>query len=421
MRLLNTTTLKFKETYTPGTQDMKYAILSHRWGDDEVSYEDFVLAQQVDEYPDWWPPSEHGRRVKKRAGYKKIKKFCSVAQELDYAWCWVDTCCIDKRSSAELSEAIDSMWKWYGNAAICLVYMSDVTTVPNPLAPEDDGAWSRFRASSWFTRCWTLQELLAPRRLIFMTAQWVKIGRISKSRTSEVSVLSKTLAREVAQATRIPEPILKRDTTIMTASIAQKMSWAAGRQATREEDVAYSLLGLFDINMPLLYGEGQKAFNRLQHEILRQSSDLTIFAWGDVYPLLFRSLLAVRPWCFSFSGNVEKSTDTGVSLRSSITNLGLEVTLDCEPVSYYPARTEPDTQTTALLINAGRIKGVDGKYSDYAIALKPEQVWVDRPTASGAPILINGRTFEWQSGGKFAGECSPNPRKEPYRLILPIT
>jgi hypothetical protein len=168
-------------------------------------------------------------------------------------------CCIDKTSSAELSEAINSMFRWYQKAQVCYVYLTDVSG-------HNSSRENELSQSRWFTRSWTLQELIAPKFVIFYSKTWETIG------TKE------HLSHTISKITSIDEDILC-GSSLELVSAAKKMSWAATRQATRKEDVAYSLLGLFDINMPLLYGEGQKAFTRLQEEILRSSYDHSLFAW----------------------------------------------------------------------------------------------------------------------------------------------
>lgn len=151
------------------------------------------------------------------------------------------------------------MFRWYGDAELCYAYLSDVDVLENPCA-----ATSSFRKSRWFTRGWTLQELIAPGVVYFYDAHWRQIGARD------------TLLNPIVEATGIhPEYFTTGDLSRFSA--AQKMSWAANRRTTRIEDEAYCLLGLFDINMPLLYGEGNRAFARLQEEILHQSEDDSLF------------------------------------------------------------------------------------------------------------------------------------------------
>ncbi|PIL35327.1 hypothetical protein GSI_02052 [Ganoderma sinense ZZ0214-1] len=196
----------------------------------------------------------------------KIRRACEIARLHGYDYCWIDSCCIDKTSSSELSEAINSMYSWYGRAAICYAFLADV-----PPGDIPDSYESVFRKSRWWTRGWTLQELIAPRRLVFLSSDWQTLG--SKS----------SMAGLVEQIARIDRKILTNQLSLDKMSVARRMSWAADRVTTRVEDRAYSLLGIFDLNMPTLYGEGERAFRRLQEEILRRIPDQTLFAL-NVYP-----------------------------------------------------------------------------------------------------------------------------------------
>jgi hypothetical protein len=173
----------------------------------------------------------------------------------------MDTCCIDKSSSAELSEAINSMFQWYSNADLCYAYQSDVDSSEDPSLGS-----STFQKSRWFTRGWTRQELIAPSEVIFLALGWKEIG------TRE------SLCEVISQITRIDQQVLQYPDTRETISIAQRMSWASRRKTNRIEDQAYCLLGLFGINMPLLYGEGKNAFLSLKNETLGRSDDHSIFA-----------------------------------------------------------------------------------------------------------------------------------------------
>ncbi|KAI4085870.1 MAG: hypothetical protein LQ344_008054 [Seirophora lacunosa] len=246
MRLLHTQTLELFETNRPST--LRYAILSHTWGDEEVSLQQF-----------------YNPEAKKLHGYKKIEQCCAIARACALEYLWVDTCCIDKTNNAELSEAINSMDTWYRKSARCYVYLSDYSV--------KGGDWEQWMRSRWFKRGWTLQELLASNHIEFYDQHWTLIGDPSTD---------PNLASRLSKATRIaPVYLEQRGSTIHQASVATRMSWAAGRQTTRVEDQAYSLIGLFDVNMPLLYGEGSKAFIRLQQEIARISDDESLFAWHD--------------------------------------------------------------------------------------------------------------------------------------------
>lgn len=255
MWLLNTQTLKL-EAFLGDVP--RYAILSHRWEDEELSFGDVTTKHQ---------------HLK---GYQKVKAFCEEAKRNHFQYAWADTCCIDKKSSAELGEAINSMYMWYERADICYAYLCDVQ------------GQEEIARSSWFTRGWTLQELLAPTKLHFYDSRWSPIA--SKY----------DLSAELESITGIPQLALhhfRHD----DFCIAEKMAWAARRQTTREEDSAYCLLGLFNVNMPLLYGEGSKAFLRLQEEVMKVSTDLSILLWqGCASPM--NGMLAAAPSSFKKDG-----------------------------------------------------------------------------------------------------------------------
>ena len=304
MRLLHTTTLEFKEFFD--SEVPRYAILSHRWGDEEVGFKDI-----------------RNRTARPGPALRKIERCCRLAASRRLNWVWIDTCCIDKRSSAELSEAINSMFKWYERARLCLVYLSDIQIYPAELSRRDSQTrWRwlgeqgdlrrRFTNSRWFTRGWTLQELLAPRALTFFDAEWIEIGTRAD------------LAREVSNATRIP--ITYSGGLWGKVSVAEKMSFAAHRTTSREEDIAYCLLGLFDVAMPLLYGEGAyNAFQRLQIEIMNKSSDESLFAWKSNEPA--SGMLAPNPSCFADSGDIIISSRLSKRVFRrpfTMSNIGLE-------------------------------------------------------------------------------------------------
>jgi hypothetical protein len=247
MRLLDTRTFKlnvFFDEYIP-----PYVILSHTWDqpEEEVTYQDL----------------EDIERAQDKEGFRKIEGCCAQARRDGFDWIWIDTCCINKESSAELSEAINSMFHWYRDSHMCYAFLSDVhsnaTKMTEPL-PRD------FPSSRWFTRGWTLQELLAPHVLYMFNTHWEVIG----TKLSLASVLQ--------SITGIPVDVL-RGKSVSECCVAEIMSWARYRRTTRVEDMAYSLLGLFNINMPLLYGEREKAFIRLQEEILKNTGDYSLFAW----------------------------------------------------------------------------------------------------------------------------------------------
>jgi hypothetical protein len=254
MRLINTETLEMKEFLgDPFCYDFpEYAILSHTWGSDEVSLKDMSNLDTA----------------RAKAGFSKIARCCSIAKSEGLAWAWVDTCCIDKTSSAELSEAINSMFKWYQASTVCYAYLKDVSSEDHLRSRlRSDASW--YSLPRWFTRGWTLQELIAPFNVVFYSDSWLKLA------TKE------SICDQIARATKIPAGILRHTIPLPSISVGSRMVWARQRETTRPEDVAYCLLGIFDLNMPLLYGEGNKAFMRLQAEILKTTGDHSIFLGGS--------------------------------------------------------------------------------------------------------------------------------------------
>ncbi|KAL4065645.1 heterokaryon incompatibility protein-domain-containing protein [Scleroderma yunnanense] len=267
-----TNVLKFRDD-----EATDYAILSHRWIGKEVDYKEIIKLARMNK--------SDQKAVRDRDGYKKILSSCEQAKRDGYSWLWVDTCCIDKRSSAELSEAINCMYRWYANAKVCYAYLHDVTSTSFPrrshdLYPNSNG-WPE-----WFSRGWTLQEMIAPSNVQFFNKDWQCIGD------------KRTLAPTVSWITRVPEYILRGGLSSNRPCVAQIMSWAARRKTTRVEDRAYSLLGLLDVNMPMLYGEGKKAFQRIQLEVIRISNDQSIFAWRRSENERSGSILADDPSFF---------------------------------------------------------------------------------------------------------------------------
>ncbi|KAL1938511.1 hypothetical protein VTO73DRAFT_11534 [Trametes versicolor] len=231
-----------------------YAILSHVWGTNEQTFQDLCSISER--------CKSTGENPRDLMG-PKIKGCCLLAAQHGLLWIWIDTGCIDKTSSAELSEAINSMFQWYKQADVCYAYLADV---PADIALE--AVHSPLRRSIWHTRGWTLQELIAPEVVVFLSRDWKVLG-------DKVH-----LAPLLEQITNVPKAVLHHQIELSTVSVAQRMSWAAHRKTTRLEDEAYCLLGIFSINMPTLYGEGRAAFRRLQEEIMQTSTDLSLLAWG---------------------------------------------------------------------------------------------------------------------------------------------
>ncbi|KAI4189735.1 MAG: hypothetical protein LQ348_003756 [Seirophora lacunosa] len=289
MRLLHTKTLQFHEFFD--AKIPPYAILSHRWGEGEVTFKEIRKG-----------------KAQPGPGLTKIKKFCTLAASKGHEWAWIDTCCIDKRSSAELSESINAMYKWYRNARQCFVYLIDFELSAQESRNKrevkdfadmfDLDFADRLRRSSWFKRGWTLQELLAPSMfdVYFFDKQWVQIGCLRQ------------FTDVISSITGIQEQFLQND-VLEKPSVAQRMSWASGRHTSRGEDQAYCLLGLFNVNMPLLYGEGaDNAFRRLQIEIMNRDDDESLFAWKS--NKLLSGMLAKSPRDFAESGDIIRSSSS---------------------------------------------------------------------------------------------------------------
>jgi Heterokaryon incompatibility protein (HET) len=304
MRLISVTSKKLEEFFDADIP--QYAILSHTWGPGEVSFQDINCSN-----------------VASKAGYKKIEFICSQAIQHGLSYAWVDTCCIDKSSSAELSEAINSMFNWYKKATRCYAYLADVIEskdllehiLNTPHHKKKDVYASSFGKSRWWTRGWTLQELLAPADVEFYNSLFEYLLS-RRSAYSAISIIS-----------GIDNDLLMGQTSLANMCVARKMSWAASRKTTRTEDQAYSLLGIFNINMPLLYGEGPKAFQRLQEEIIKSSNDQSILAWEAESQASSTLLLAPCVECFQNAGNVRLWDAPESHLSFSLTSTGLNITL----------------------------------------------------------------------------------------------
>jgi hypothetical protein len=304
MRLLNSRTKELENVSDPS--QVKFAILSHTWGNDgeEVLFKDLGNLQSMIDTP----------------GYSKLTKTCDIAAR-KYKYVWIDTCCIDKTSSAELSEAINSMFRWYKEAQVCYVHLADFEPVPDitPEAVRRSIINKRLASCRWFTRGWTLQELIAPHQMEFFDKEWNFIGG------------KRTLEAALSSITQVPPEVLQNNLAVHTIPVARRMSWAAHRQTTRVEDLAYCLLGLFDIHMPLLYGEGSKAFLRLQEHIASELNDLSLFAWitpdaaaqyTGIFapsPVAFDICSTIRQYRLGFQPSLWQAGFT-------ITNKGLEIT-----------------------------------------------------------------------------------------------
>ncbi|RYP65587.1 hypothetical protein DL771_008241 [Monosporascus sp. 5C6A] len=308
MRLLNVETFDLETFDVPPLPG--YAILSHTWGKDseEVSYDDVST----------------GRLATAETRPNKVSGCCKQAKEDGYKYVWIDTCCINKTNSVELQEAINSMFRWYQEAQICYVYLSDVPPGDDPQDPQ-----SAFFSSRWFRRGWTLQELLAPPNARFYDSEWNYLGTKGE------------LSYAIEDITGIPSPFLLGIAKLHDASVAQRMSWAAGRVTKREEDIAYCLLGIFGVSMPMIYGEGDKALRRLQEQIMKDIGDESILAWGislkgltpgNSSAVIPGGILAASPSDFANCGQIslrERLVNDSFELRGG--NLWLRLFLHTTP------------------------------------------------------------------------------------------
>jgi Heterokaryon incompatibility protein (HET) len=355
-----------------------YAILSHTWGREEVLFEDIALGpnheidsldkeQQITQgyRSDSRPHGGIGfgkfrlrllklfqeernlpgvckscqprnqsllsqRRSHIKAGWKKIWSACLQACRDGYDYIWIDTCCINKSSSTELAEALNSMFEWYEMSATCYVILEDCKLCPHRLKwqslhrlklqstwpslaeaymsylsyfnPVDGCTEAQIGHCRWVSRGWTLQELIAPSEIKFFDQDWTFIGTRHQmaSKLSDVTgVASSLLSDGGLLFISVDDKATIKRQKLHQFPVAVRMSWAAKRQTTRIEDQAYSLLGLFGVSMPLLYGEGNKAFLRLQEEIIKLSNDDSILAWefvDDIEHEIFENqLLAPSP------------------------------------------------------------------------------------------------------------------------------
>ena len=252
--------LSFKDGQLDLTKDHyrdipSYAILSHTWGDDEdeLSFKDVTDGTG-----------------KNKVGFRKIQ-FCGRQAARDgLKHFWVDTCCIDKANSTEFAEAINSMYRWYQRADRCYVYLSDVSTKGQP-----PSGWEQdFQESRWFKRGWTLQELIAPPSVEFFSSDGQRLGD------------KKSLEQQLHEVTGIPIQLF-RGAALSEFSVDERTLWAKYRQTKREEDQAYCLLGIFNVHMLPIYGEGREnAFRRLQKEIhnISYNDDGMLLSFGSLLP-----------------------------------------------------------------------------------------------------------------------------------------
>lgn len=247
-----------------------YAILSHTWTEGhEVTFNELVSGAR-----------------KEKTGYAKIRFCADRAAKDGLEYSWVDTCCIDKSTVQELQTAINSMFRWYQGASKCYVYLSDVMVPAEVVNAQDFRiSWlEAFRRSRWFTRGWTLQELLAPATVEFFSKEGMQLGdRVS-------------LEREIHETTRIPIRAL-RGQSLMEFGVEERISWVATRTTTFKEDKIYCLLGMFGIFLPVMYGEGEAyATLRLREEIQKRQEGRGTESLQDLAGMFLSGYAFVQPW-----------------------------------------------------------------------------------------------------------------------------
>jgi ankyrin repeat protein len=376
MRLLHTTDHKFEEF--DGNNVPLYAILSHTWRRNEISFQDVQRGN-----------------AHENAAYDKIRNSCSVAAAHGFDYIWIDTCCIDKTSSAELSEAINSMYHWYQESGVCYAYLADMTH-------KDDNAQvketiSQFFKSRWFTRGWTLQELIAPETVIFLDQDWHEIGT------------KLSLQEKISTITGIPADFLLGH-NLKYASVAQRMSWASKRETSRKEDIAYCLMGIFRVNMPMLYGEGERAFIRLQEEIMKVSDDHSLFAW--ISSDRQAGILATSPAAFSSSSQVVplKSYST-LSGAITVNNKGIYLKLH-----FIDTELTPSSGVQLAVLPCSLAGKRDDKVAIYVRALSDTMEYFER-TMSNKLKLIDLNDFKESKRERSICIRQEQPRQKSHSTL----
>ncbi|KAK5738485.1 hypothetical protein LTR17_006013 [Elasticomyces elasticus] len=310
MRIINIDTLEFAEFYDDAVP--AYAILSHRWTTNELTYADYRkgrrkesigygkvlrLQEVTQRYNAWLQGGSSTIVVVPKVRFAPPVHEIGTLAEQPVKYLWLDTCCIDKKSSAELSEAINAMYDYYSNAQICFAHLADVHAAGidgDVLPPEVE---RMMEESVWFTRGWTLQEMIAPERILFCDDQWrlfahkyrsmYVLGNMMKRCCNELPSsyhVNEVIAQITGVALEVTSSATRQKGPFYKPTVFEIFGWAAGRTTSRVEDMSYCLLGLLGIRMALLYGEGQLAFRRLQEAIMFNTSDETFFAFTSVDP-----------------------------------------------------------------------------------------------------------------------------------------
>lgn len=288
MRLLNVNSIEFAEFRDNETPP--YAIASHRWVGCEAKFKDVLEGRNRDQ-----------------AGFKKVEAFAAYIKQsaLPLEWLWIDTCCINKDSAAELSEAINLMFDWYRSADLCIAYLADVEVANDK---------SRFKKSKWFKRGWTLQELLAPRLVVFVTKSWQVIGNTGAStHNARGTPAGPSLERDVAEITGIPEQALHHFESSQGWSVEERLSWIEGRTTTREEDMSYALYGIFGVSPGANYGEKRGGARQRLMAAINHQKDVAA-QQADRFRKIAEWLSPPDPWTNHHSARQRHEPQTGTWL-----------------------------------------------------------------------------------------------------------
>lgn len=368
-------------------QKLRYAALSHRWlSSGEPTFQEM---------------SAERNHQSTRPGFIKLRNFCQKAREYGCRLAWSDTCCIDKRSSAELDEAIRAMFKWYRNADICIVFLADSLSI------------SDFPQEVWFQRGWTLQELLAPPRIKFYGKHWDQLSR-SRNDKEDHSMLE-----ALSQVTGISRQNLLYFSPGLV-DVREKMIWASKRRTTRMEDIAYSLIGILDISLSVAYGEGERAFRRLMEAIMQACREWQILAWAGPHspfqaciprsPLAYcafddASASILSPNCYKMDRPSKLGdpfftmTKRGLELEVILVEMMLQ-----QPAPRQPGGTRKKTQAIHLISDSASFHDVTAKCD---INFLPFSQW--------AVAIVN---YQADESGKRGGMGKLNPTNDYLCFVL---
>lgn len=347
MLLLDIATRKLLH-HGPATDWPAYAAVSHCREDSEITINDLQSLDTQDLKAD-----------SKRASFAWINRACSEALAFGVGKLWVDSLCIDRSSTAALSEAINSMFQIYQGSEVCLVHLSDIDSEKQSL----DNPGHYIQHSRWTSRVWMLQELIASENLQFYDNQWKRVG----NKTSLLSYLSRSL--------QIDRVVLENSEHLLQFSIGERMCWASGLSAIQQEDVAYSLLGIFGVSMTIIYGEGSKAFVRLQEVILEDTDDATLLAWKSTGDEKYRGLFAHSPSEYKHFGTQAYRMPLRIMGQTQTSSAGILI----DTFGYYDKGAE-----IILCLSGGRNRqnGTTG----FGIPLIK---WRNRYVRSSPSVLIN--------------------------------